>query len=128
MKDSVLSGDEILKAVRNMEGTWGRRLQEATDKFGERGRMFVRLNRAMVIGRSSYETAFQDLGFNIDRILKITGQRPTAKGFQKITKQVREWLAQDVCPDFLKGERDSCFNVHCKLKHKIPSEYTDAQK
>ena len=115
----ILPGIQIEKRVRKITGAWKEIAETAQKEFGERGYACAKLTRALTIGRGTYVNTFKELGFNIERILWLTEQKSTAIGLHSATRSVREWLVQDICPNFLKGE-GACDNENCAFKHFIP--------
>lgn len=126
MRDCVLSGKEIQKRVSRMTGSWETIAWQAWEKLGHRGVMFVMLDRAIVIRGPSYKETLERLHMDIGRILRFVGEQETTEGLHIATMRVRKWLAEDVCPTYLKGKRGRCRKKHCRLQHSVNGTNKDS--
>lgn len=117
--DESLLGAEVSRRVWRLRGSWQEVADAAEKMYGKRGRILAILHRpiSMQWSVSACESLLREAGFKSSRILGITHQKPTVKGFRVAIRMTRTLLEQDVCPDYLKSGRCACES--CALRHKI---------
>jgi hypothetical protein len=112
----------IVQEVKRLSGSWDTIIQEAEQRFGQRGKALALLFRPVAVHGSTRacERSLKDAGLEATVILQKTEQQRSIKGFQRAISIVREWIAEGVCVHFI--NKGSCGERDCSLKHEIPTK------